>query len=232
VDDPNRLLFESVVCLLGPVLDELVFVGGCTTGMLITDPGAGTVRPTMDVDAITDIASYARYDALAERLRALGLREDVRAGAPLCRWRHGDCIIDVMPIDEEVFGFSNRWYPQAIETAHRVSVAGHPIRLVTAVCFVATKLEAFHGRGNGDFSASHDLEDVIAVVDGRTELVAEVAMAEHEIRNYIATEFKALLADPDFVDALPGFLLPDHGSQARRSALMARLHDLSLLGDS
>ena len=126
----------------------------------------------MDVDSITDIASYARYDALAERLRALGLREYVRAGAPLCRWRHGD------------------------------------------------------------FSASHDLEDVIAVVDGRIELVAEAAMAEHEVRNYIATEFKALLADPDFVDALSGFLLPDHGSQARRSALVARLHDLSLLGDS
>jgi hypothetical protein len=29
---------ESVARLLAPVLDELVFVGGCTTGVFITDP--------------------------------------------------------------------------------------------------------------------------------------------------------------------------------------------------
>ena len=87
--DPNRVLFESVVRLLLPVLDELVFVGGCMTGLFITDPAAGGIRPTRDVDAIVDVASYAKYTALAERLRALGLGEDVTPGAPLCRWRHG-----------------------------------------------------------------------------------------------------------------------------------------------
>ena len=69
--DPNRVLFESVVRLLVPVLDELVFVGGCTTGLFITDPAAGDIRPTKDVDAIVDVTSYAKYTALAERLRAL-----------------------------------------------------------------------------------------------------------------------------------------------------------------
>ena len=85
--DPSRVRFESVVRLLVPVLDELVFVGGCMTGLLITDPAAGGVRPTKDVDAIADVTSYAKYTALAERLRALGLGEDVTLGAPLCRWR-------------------------------------------------------------------------------------------------------------------------------------------------
>jgi hypothetical protein len=42
VADPNRVLFESVVRLLVPLLDELVFVGGCTTGLFITDPAAGS----------------------------------------------------------------------------------------------------------------------------------------------------------------------------------------------
>ena len=69
--DPNRVLFESVVRLLAPVLDELVFVGGSTTGLFITDPAAGGIRPTKDVDAIVDVTSYAKYTALAERLRAL-----------------------------------------------------------------------------------------------------------------------------------------------------------------
>jgi hypothetical protein len=53
VADPNRALFESVVHLLAPLLDELVFVGGCMTGLFITDPAAGGIRPTGDVDAMS-----------------------------------------------------------------------------------------------------------------------------------------------------------------------------------
>lgn len=126
--DPNRELFESVVRLLRPVLDELVFVGGCTTGLLITDPAASAIRPTKDVDVIVDVTSYAKYAAPSERLVALGLNADTTEGAPLCRWRHDDLIVDVMPIDEDVLGFSNRWYPSAIKTAQIVSIAGQDIR--------------------------------------------------------------------------------------------------------
>ena len=106
--DPNRAPFESVVHPLAPVLDEFVFVGACTTGMFITDPAAGGIRPTKEVDAIVDVTSYVKYAALSERLRTLGLAEDTTLGAPLCRWRRDDLIVDVMPVDEHVLGFSNR----------------------------------------------------------------------------------------------------------------------------
>jgi hypothetical protein len=209
--DPNRALFESIVRLLAPLLDELVFVGGCTTGLFITDPAAGAIRPTKDVDAIVDVTSYAKYAALSERLRRLGLAEDTSPGAPLCRWRRGDFIVDVMPIDEHVLGFSNRWYPRAIETAQTFDVAGHDVSVVTPALFIATKLEAFHGRGGGDVIASHDLEDIIAVVDGRREIVADVAGAPVDVRSYIGTEIDALLGSPDFTEAIRGFPLAGSG---------------------
>jgi predicted nucleotidyltransferase len=227
VPDPNRELFESVVRLLQPVLDELVFVGGCTTGLLLTDPAASAIRPTKDVDVIVDVTSYAKYAALSERLLALGLKEDTSEGAPLCRWRHGDLIVDVMPIDEDVLGFSNRWYPSAIETAQTHSVADNDIRVVTPVYFVATKLEAFHGRGAGDVALSHDVEDIVAIIDGRAEIVDEIANADAEVRKYIASEIGALLKNEDFLDALPGFLLPDAASQARRPSLEQRLRAIA-----
>ena len=226
--DPNRVLFESVVHLLAPVLDELVFVGGCTTGLFIADPAAGGIRPTKDVDAIVDVTSYAKYAALSERLRALGLAEDTTPGAPLCRWRRDDLIVDIMPVDERVLGFGNRWYPAAIETAQRFDIAGHDVRVVTPALFIATKLEAFHGRGGGDIVASHDLEDIIAVVDGRPEIVSEVAAASADVRRYIASELRALLDNRDFTEALGGFLLPDAASQARHSLLESRLRSLTL----
>src|SRR5262249_1116551 len=185
-------------------------------------PAASGIRPTKDVDAIVDVTSYSKYAALADRLRAIGLIEDTTEGAPLCRWRHRALIVDVMPTDATALGFSHRWYPDAIETAATVDIAGHRVRIVTPALFIATKLEAFRGRGGGALFASHDLEDIIAVVDGRPEIVSDVAAASSGVREYIAAEIHALLDNRDFIEALPGFLLPDTASQARRALLEER----------
>ena len=109
--DPNRELLESAADLLRPLLDELVFVGGCATGLLITDPGSGGVRATRDVDTATQVSSYAKYATLTERLRALGLTEDTEV---ICRWHHGELVIDVMPTDKDILGFTNYWYWPAV----------------------------------------------------------------------------------------------------------------------
>jgi hypothetical protein len=127
MQDPNLLQLEAAARLLRPVLGELVFVGGSITGLLITEPGSGAVRPTLDIDAISKVASYAEYARLSERLRALGLREDDREGAPTCRWRAGDLVIDIMPTDPRILGFSNRWYAPALSAAEQVVVAGLPV---------------------------------------------------------------------------------------------------------
>ena len=227
MDDPNLQLLETAARLLRPFLDDLVFVGGCATGLLITDPAAGGIRPTIDVDAITEVSSYAEYSTLSERLRQRGLVEDTREGAPICRWRYENLTIDVMPTDERILGFSNRWYRPAISSAQDVELGSLRIRLVTPVYFLATKLEAFHGRGHNDFSGSPDLEDLIAVIDGRAGIVTEVLTASSDVRAYIASELRQLLAIPAFVDALSGFLLPDSANQARRPLLLQRLTTLA-----
>ncbi len=94
-----------------------MFVGGAVTSLLVTDEGAGAPRTTLDVDAIAEITSYAEYAAFGERLRSLGFSEDTGEGAPLCRWVHSRAILDVMPLDEKILGFSNRWYREALESA-------------------------------------------------------------------------------------------------------------------
>jgi predicted nucleotidyltransferase len=225
--DPNRELLESAADLLRPLLSELVFVGGCATGLLITDPGSGGVRATNDVDASVELSGYGEYATLSEKLRGLGLTEDREV---ICRWHHGRLLIDVMPTDEKILGFANRWYPPAVATAAIVNVTGARIRLITAPYFIATKLVAYHGRGGGDIAGSHDLEDLIAVVDGRKELVDELAGAAADVRDFIAAEIRLLLDSRVFQDALPGFLLPDATSQARLPPLLERLRALAGLG--
>src|SRR3989442_3955296 len=122
MNDPNVKLLEAAVRVLEPLLNELVFIGGCTTGLLISDAGASGIRVTKDVDTIIEIASYGEYATLSERLRALGLHEDHNEDAPTCRWRDQDLIIDVMPTDERILGFSNQWYAPAINAAQDLEI--------------------------------------------------------------------------------------------------------------
>jgi hypothetical protein len=114
-----------------------------------------------------------------------------------------------MPVDETILGFSNRWYAAAVETATPFPLNETlVIRIPTAPLFLASKLEAFRGRGEGDLLGSHDLEDVITIVAGRPELIDEVDLEPDEVRLGIGEHVQALLADPDFFYAIEG-ALPD-----------------------
>jgi predicted nucleotidyltransferase len=208
---------------LGDLREEVVFLGGATVGLLITDPAAAPVRPTKDVDVIVGVGSWGEYVPLQERLRDKGFSEDTEEGAPLCRWVIEGIKVDVMPTSAVVLGFSNRWYGPAMKTAQRVELAQEiSIRLVTAPYFVATKLEAFRGRGEGDYQASHDLEDLIAVVDGRPELLGEIEKDEVDLRVYLREEVGQLLDDKAFRESLPGHLPGDAASQERLPMILRR----------
>jgi hypothetical protein len=224
--DPNYAHFVSAVTILEPLLDQIAFVGGCAIGLLITDPAAAPVRTTLDVDAIVEISSYAEFVVLGDRLRHLGLRESHAEGAPICRWTHQDLILDLMPTDPSILGFSNRWYRPALRSAQQVRVANRRPRVITAPFFLATKLEAFRGRGRGDYSMSRDLEDIVAVLDGRPEIVDEVRQSDSQLRRYLSDEFASLLTTPDLLDALPGYLRPDAASQQRLGIVLGRVRSL------
>ena len=228
----NLDLLVYVVERLVPLLDEIVLVGGCATGLLVTDPGASSVRRTFDVDVIAEIISYSGLVAFSERLTKLGLLLDTSEGAPACRWTCGESKLDIMPLEESLLGFSNRWYRQAMETAAKTELpTGRTIRVITAPYFVATKLEAFYGRGKGDFLSSHDLEDVITVMDGRPTLREEVGSVTAEVRQYIGNQCEGLLANSRFHEILrfPEYVLPDESSQKRIPALVSLLKELGQL---
>lgn len=101
------------------------------------------------------------------------------------------------------------------------------IRLISAPCFLATKLEAFHNRGRKDFVGSGDIEDVITVVDGRPEIVAEVSQADTLVREFVARTFRVWLQDPQFNAAIAACLLPSAASQARAKAIVERLQNMA-----
>jgi hypothetical protein len=231
---PNIIMLAAVARRLEPLLGEVAFVGGATVALYLTRPGIAPVRPTLDVDIIVEVASRVSYYTFAERLRVLGFHEDVEANV-LCRWRMedasvGNIIVDVMPTETSILGFTNRWYNVALETAEWTALEPElDIRLVTAPCFLATKCEAFLGRGRGDFLLSSDMDDIVTVLLGRREIVDEVKAADAPLRSYLATQFRQWLQDGDFIDAVSGHLEPGAVAQAHAASIIQRAEQLAAL---
>jgi len=226
-DDPNIAMLQIVANGLGSLVDDVVFLGGCAAGLLISDPASPRPRETNDVDVIVEITTMHDYHDLAEKLRQRSFHEDVSDGAPMCRWHYDTVVVDIMPTNEDILGFSNQWYLEAMEKSDCMMLPnGLRIRVVSAPHFLATKLEAFYGRGDGDYMASHDLEDMIAVLDGRASIVQEVKVSSEALRTYLSEEFGKLLGNVDFQDALPCHLPPDAASQARVSIIESRMTEI------
>ena len=97
-----------------------------------------------------------QYHKFEEKLRKKGFKNASHDNV-ICRWICDEIILDIMPTDEKIFGFGNRWYKEALQNAvtHEIG-SGIQIKSITAPYFIATKIEAFKTRGNNDLLVSHD----------------------------------------------------------------------------
>lgn len=221
---------EAVAQALGDLCDEVVLVGGCAAGLLCTSPSAMPPRVTFDVDVVAEVAALADYYALERRFEQRGFKRDISQDAPICRWRLRDLCVDLMPSDEKILGFSNRWYPHAIAGALRVALpGGRLIRLISPPAFLATKFEAFATRGRGDLLSSHDFEDIINVLDGRPGIEAEVAAAATDLVQYLSARFGEIVRHADFANTLPGLVSYDEIHEDRVRRVRVRIEAIAAL---
>jgi predicted nucleotidyltransferase len=216
---------------LDELCNEVTFVGGCITGLLITDKAAPDVRFTIDVDCIINVVTKQEYHSLSEKLRNKGFKEMSFGNHPICRWDCDGILIDVMPTDKSVLGFSNQWYKDAQNNAVTKNLNDTQIiKVISGPYFLATKLEAFKDRGKQDFLLSHDLEDIIAVIDGRPEIISDISNTENNLKTYLSTEFNKLVNNAQFMQALPGHLNYSSESEERKKIVEQRINAIIELG--
>lgn len=202
--------------------------GGCAASLLIDAPTAPPARVTYDVDLIVEVTARQGYYAMERCFAQCGFNRDVSEDAPICRWLIRGIAVDLMPTNENILGFSNRWYPTAAASAVEMALpSGRRISLISAPAFLGTKFEAFHTRGNNDMVMSHDLEDIINVVVGRRGVVEEVALADPALRTYLARRFSELQQHIDFNNTLPGLVAFDELYQSRIEAVRSRILAIS-----
>lgn len=213
----NIELLELAAAALDDLLPSVVFVGGATVELWISDPAAPPVRATQDVDVVVEITTRPDLHRFEEQLRARQLKEDTESGV-ICRWLKPGTglVLDVIPADASIIGFSNQWQAAALPHAqeHRLP-SGTVIRAITPPYLLATKLEAFASRGRGDYHGSRDFGDIVTIVNGRAELAAELDASDAELQSFVAERAAAFMNDPSFVDGTYGALLPDDASQDR-----------------
>lgn len=227
-------MLESAAAQLGPLGGKVAFLGGAAMALWVTDTGAPPIRVTLDVDVIVEVASRIAYYELGDQLREQRFEENPDAGHT-CAWRHRDTglALDVMPTDSAILGFSNQWYPSALEAAVDVKLpSGATIRAVRPPHLLGTKIEAFRGRGENDYLGSTDFADIVVLIDGRSELVVEIAEAPKDLRRYLANELARMRKDFAFEGGVSGHLLPDRASQDRAALVHARIQEIVDLGGS
>lgn len=204
----NIRMLELAAEQLGELLEEVVFVGGATVELWITDETAPEFRPTDDIDVVVEVTTARDYHRFEERIREAGFEHDQESGV-ICRFKEPESglLLDVMPTEASILGFENRWqaesFPHAVE--HSLP-SGRSIAAIPPPFLLATKLEAFRTRGKLDFYGSRDFGDVVALVDGREELPAEVGAAPKALREYVSDRIEELSRHPLFDSGVEGAL--------------------------
>lgn len=226
-------MLEEVARGLGNLKDQFVFVGGATTALYLTDAAAPTPTPTDDVDLVVEVLSREDYRKLENKLRRLGFKDPIGAedSPPICRKIFGSIQVDILPTDERILDFSNRWYKPGITAAGSIALpSGTEIRIFSLEYYLASKLEAFWSRGAppNDIRQSQDLEDICAVLDGRPEAFDELQSATSEPREFIVDSFGRLLQTPAvFEEAIAGFIGYRPGSAPRVARVMQLLREVT-----
>lgn len=99
-----------------------MYVGGITTSFYFTSSALPDARFTKDVDCVVEVVTKKAYYRLQESLRELGFKEDV-SSSTICRWLYDDILVDIMPIDPSILGFSNIWYKEGIANTMDVKIS-------------------------------------------------------------------------------------------------------------
>lgn len=225
----HAMLVSVAQALGGDLRNEMTFVGGCATSLLITDDFTKeNVRHTDDVDLIVNVMTYSDFNRLQEKLKKKGFAvrmPNLGEEIPACAMFLDELRVDFMPNNERVLGFTNRWYEDAMQSATPYSLTDEiTIQLITPVYFVATKLEAYKGRGESDPLESRDIEDILNLFDGRAELLEEIQNAALDVKKYIAKEISDLLENPIFDYAVQA---QSGGDTGRKQLVFERLEKVA-----
>ncbi|MES2701960.1 MAG: nucleotidyl transferase AbiEii/AbiGii toxin family protein [Bacteroidota bacterium] len=221
----NITRIKGVHHALGELNETIVFVGGATISLYADKPEQTDVRPTNDVDVLLEIGSYSEYVRIQEKLSALGFSVDQESKVT-CRYKYQGLTVDIMPTNAAALGFTNSWYTKGFSELVEYQIDDRTIvNIFSPPYFIASKMEAFKGRGKNDGRTSRDLEDIVFVLDNRKAIWKELHECGGDVHAYIITEMKALLSNANIREWLSGHLEYETADE-RSSMILSKIAKL------
>jgi len=200
-----------------------MFVGGSIVPLLLTDPAAPEPRPTTDVDIAVEVATYVETIQFESALRRLGFEPDTEQ---IQRFNKGRLQLDVVPINDVHIQQPNPWYAPGWANSIEAEVGSIMIRHLDGPHFVATKLVALADRGGDDVSSSHDFEDIVHIINGRQELLAEVARSSVDLKRFLSDRFGKLTHADYFEEVIESNLTKAGEPGARTHLVLERVREI------
>jgi len=206
----NRIINIAVVAEIAKALknynNKMVFVGGAVVSLYTDDVAAAEIRPTADVDMTLNVVSLSEWSIIQEDLGALGFYPDP-FGHAICSYKYKDIPVDIMATEDGPLGAANKWYKIGFKDLWRVKIKDQEISILKAPCYLATKFEAFNNRGK-DYRTSHDMEDIIYILDNRIDIVVEVENSPKEIKVFIQSELNKIVTQSLINEVLEAHIHP------------------------
>ena len=224
-NDIELEILKLTVKELKPLLNEVVFLGGSIISLFVDEPSILEIRETLDVDCAIEISHREDYEKFAKKLRKIGFSEDITSKV-ICRFKKGELLIDIMPTDEKILGFSNRWYKKAFKFAIEKKVNMNVIKVFDLPYLIATKIEAFKGRGKGQFMLSHDIEDIVTLIDGCSSFHKIFQSTEADVRTFVKNEFSQFIKDSNFTDAIDAHISDRVNVAGRKRIVLEKMRAL------
>lgn len=211
----NIEMLQTVANGLGELKHEVVFVGGVVAELYADNPAASDIRPTKDVDCVIELKSRMEHASLEENLRTKGFAHDTSEDAPICRMIYKGIKVDVMPTDEEILGFSNKWHEEGIENKITKTLPDETEVFVFAPeYYLAAKFEAHKGRGGNDLRQSHDFEDIIYILDNCSNIIDNINYSNPNVKTYLKEECQNLLDNPNITEGIESTLPYGSGEES------------------
>ncbi len=206
--------------------DPFVFIGGGLVPLLLSDPAAAPVRPTRDIDVVFSIVTAGEYSYIRRDLFNVGFYDDITIDKPACALFYGNWQVDILCSSPGIIDAGNRWFAAVMRDPVEEVIEDVTIMRASTPSWIATKLEAWFSRGRLPSEAldyyHQDIEDVMAVIDGRPECVEEIAAGSGDVRDFLRQAFGLQISNADFLSALPGHT---HGHE-RATIVLKRLRDI------
>ena len=197
----NRGIIKKVARALGEINEQVIFVGGATVGLYINED----VRPTKDVDISLSVASIGELERIRVELTEKGFVQTAEDNV-ICRFRYDDVKVDVMNTKAISWAPANPWFESGFVCKEQIRIEEQIIQILPLPYFLATKFAAYSDRGKNEPRTSHDFEDIVYVLDNRTDITDHIMAAPNDVKPYLINEFESILKDKAKQEAILGNL--------------------------